>query len=239
MERSCGGEPPGDVVVESILLAGGFSRRFGDREKLTAAVAGEPMVRRVARTVEPLSRRLVVSCRRAQREELAAALGATDGAKRDVPVSFAFDDRPDGGPLAGLASSVDEIGDDADATFVLGGDFPLVRTATVETLLTALGGEFGDREPVDAAVPSVDGRLQPLCAACRTDALRAAVTAVETPHNRAMLSVFDPLSVRTIPADQLPGGDSSFRNVNTPADLQEITGRIESETPDTPAGAKQ
>ena len=229
----------GDVAVESVLLAGGFSRRFGDREKLTADVAGEPMIRRIARTVEPLSRRLVVSCRREQRDELAAALGATDGRERDIPVSFAFDDRPDGGPLAGLASSVDEIGDDTDATLVLGGDFPLVRTAAFENLLTALGGEFGDGAPAEAALPSVDDRLQPLCAACRTGALRSGVASVGEARNRAVLSAFDPLSVRTIPADQLPGGEASFRNVNTPTDLREIAQAIEAKTPSAGTGAKR
>ena len=239
MTRSCDGETPGDAAVESILLAGGFSRRFGDREKLTAVLAGEPMVRRVARTVEPLSRRIVVSCRREQRDGLATALSATEDDERDVPVSFAFDDRPDGGPLAGLASSVDEIGEDVDGTLVIGGDFPLVRTAAFETLLGALGGEFGDGEPVDAALPSVDGRRQPLCAACRTDALRASLAAVETPYNRAVLAAFDSLSVRTVPAGKLPGGNASFRNVNTPADLRELARAIESDTPIAAAEAEQ
>ena len=239
MDRNCDGVSPGDAVVESIILAGGFSRRFGDREKLAADVAGEPMIRRVVRTVEPLSRRLVVSCRREQRDGLAAALGATDGRDRDVPVSFAFDDRPDGGPLAGLASAIDEIGDDTDATLVLGGDFPLVRTAAFETLLTALGGEFGDGPPADATLPSVGGRLQPLCAACRTDALRSGVASLEQVRNRAVLSAFDPLSVRAVPADQLPGGEASFRNVNTPTDLREIVQTIGAETPPAGTGAKR
>ncbi|MDR5673397.1 Molybdopterin-guanine dinucleotide biosynthesis protein A [Halalkaliarchaeum sp. AArc-CO] len=239
MDRNCDGVSPGDAVVESIILAGGFSRRFGDREKLTADVAGEPMIRRVVRTVEPLSRRIVASCRREQRDGLAAALGTTDGPDRDVPVSFAFDDRPDGGPLAGLASAIDEIGDDTDATLVFGGDFPLVKTAAFETLLTALGGEFGEGPPADAALPSVGSRLQPLCAACRTDALRSGVTSLEQVRNRAVLSAFDPLSVRAVPADQLPGGEASFRNVNTPTDLREITQTIEAETPPAGTGAKR
>lgn len=240
MERSRDAGRSGRPAVESILLAGGFSRRFGDREKITAEIAGEPMLRRVARTVEPLSRRLVVSCRREQRDALAAALGGTDAPDPpDVPVSFAFDDRPDGGPLAGIAASVGELGD-AAATLVLGGDFPLVRTETFEGLLSALGGEFDhafgdgfggafdDATPVEAALPSVDGRLQPLCAACRTDALRAGVASVGEPRDRAVLSAFDALSVRTVPAAELPGGAASFGNVNTPADLRELSRTIDS-----------
>lgn len=240
MERSRDEGSPEERSVESIVLAGGFSRRFGDREKLTARIAEQPMVRRVARTVAPLSGRIVVSCRREQREQLAAALGVDDASaiegdatatSLEVPVSFAFDDRPDGGPLAGLASAAAAVGDETEAVLVIGGDFPLVPTAAFETLCGKLG-------EADVAVPSIDDRLQPLCAVWRAEALEAGIATVDDPHDRAVLAAFDPVVVREIPAERLPGGESSFRNVNTPAQLREISREIGSDGVATTGGTE-
>lgn len=229
MEWSRDGRSREDPAVESIVLAGGFSRRFGDREKLTAPVGDEPMLRRVVRTVEPLSRQVVVNCRREQRGQFEEALDPPDA--RSVPVTFSFDDPPDGGPLAGLATAIDAV--DADAAIVIGGDLPLVRTDALAALLSALGEEFGgggdesDPESVDAALPSVDGRLQPLCAACRTPPLRTELAAIPDPRDRPVVAAFDDLSIRTVPASRLPGGETSFGNVNTPGDRREVTRLLE------------
>ncbi|MEF8780485.1 MAG: molybdenum cofactor guanylyltransferase [Haloferacaceae archaeon] len=267
MERSCDEQSDRESAVEAIVLAGGFSRRFGDREKLTAPIAGEPMLRRVVRTVEPLSRRIVVSCRRDQQAAFEAALapdedvdvptapgdapgvsGEVPTASRNVPVTFSFDDPPDCGPLAGLATAIGAV--EADATIVVGGDLPLLRTGALAALLAALGGEFGPvgrgtgiasggddrgeavedgdgtREPVDAAVPTVDGRLQPLCSVCRTRRLRSNLASIPDPRDRPVVAAFEGLSVREVPASRLPGGEASFGNVNTPADRREVASRL-------------
>lgn len=263
MERSRDEQSGREFAVEAIVLAGGFSRRFGDREKLMAPIAGEPMLRRTVRRVKPLSRRVVVSCRRDQQAAFEAALapdedGGASTASEDVPVTFSFDDPPDCGPLAGLATAIDAV--EGDATIVVGGDLPLIRTGALAALLAALGGELGavgrrptvesgdgehaavvtdgegTRDRVDAAVPTVDGRLQPLCSVCRTRRLRSRLAAIPDPRDRPVVAAFEGLSTREVPASQLPGGEASFRNVNTPADHREIASRLQGRVAAAPGG---
>ncbi len=72
-------------------------------------------------------------------------------------------------------------------------------------------------DDVDAVIPIVQGREQPLCAAYRTRSLRQVVTAIADPAGQSMRTVTSGL--RHIPADV---GAEAVRDVDTPEELAAV-----------------
>ena len=200
----------------AVVLAGGFSTRFGDVDKAVADVAGEPMIRRVVATVAPLVDDIVVNVRTDQRRSIETAL-----ADLDVQYRFAFDDVPDRGPLAGMVVGLERS--TAEYTLVIACDMPFVEREFVETLFERANGK-------EAAIPVERGEdgewLQPLQAVYETDrTLRvtseALAEGIDSPATAVGRLAFDAVTV---------SGDSegwSLRNVNTPADRREAERYVE------------
>ena len=113
---------------------------------------------------------------------------------------------PGGGPVAGLAAALPHVR--TDLVVVLGGDMPyaaapapgLAATLAAEPDLDAVVGRDGD------------GRLQPLLAAYRTGALRAALP--DPPAGTPLMRLLDALRSVVVPLD-----DPSTLDVDTPDDL--------------------
>ena len=146
-------------MTTGLIVAGGRSTRFGETDKAVAELAGRPLVAHVANGLESHVDQLIVSCRRQQREAIAAALSEID-----LPVSFAFDDR-EVGPLGGICDGLQAS--DSEWTLVVGCDFPFVDTEAIETLASA------EANAVDAVVFQYpDGSIQPLCGRYRTHPAR-------------------------------------------------------------------
>ena len=191
----------------AIVLAGGRSSRFGDGDKLTADVAGTPMlartVGRVARAVDGV----VVSCREDQVPPLRAVLAA----HRDR-VALVPDPVPDRGPVAGLAAAARAVR--APYVAVVAGDNPLVDPAFLAFLFDRVEGATG-------AVPSLDGWPTATQAVFRTDALAAASRTVLERGDaslRALIEAVDPVVVPE--AEVLARTDRvGFTDVNSTADL--------------------
>jgi molybdopterin-guanine dinucleotide biosynthesis protein A len=97
--------------------------------------------------------------------------------------------------------------------FVCSCDLPLLR-ASVALKLCAMVGEF------DTAIPEIDGKSQPLCAAYRPGAADLIETIAMTGESR-LTAITARLRVRRIEAAELRLIDPelhSFVNVNTPED---------------------
>lgn len=169
----------------AIVLAGGYSTRFGEQDKALATIDGEPLLSRVVSRGSAVADPVVVSCRADQRSTFADVLA-------DHPsVTFATDPEPDQGPLAGIETSLASI--DTRYVIVLACDMPHVDPA----LLRYLHERCRDH---DAAVPeSADGWLQPAQAVYRTAPLRKAVQRARTrgdPRLRAPIQFLDAVVVR-------------------------------------------
>lgn len=173
-------------MTTGLVVAGGYSTRFGLAEKPLVEVAGEPMLARVVRTLAAVVDDVVIDCRDDQIAPFRTALEDTDVDRR-----FAVDDEPDRGPVAGLATGLREI-DDAE-TVVVSCDRPGVTPALLNRLQSARR-----EQAADAAVPVIDGRFQPLCGVYRTNSLRtAAERAIETDERR-LCSIPRALSSHTV-----------------------------------------
>lgn len=144
------------MLVGSIILAGGRSRRMG-RPKESLPLPGGTMLSRIAGVLAACSKRVVVVARDRTQELPRLPSSAT----------VVFDERPDEGPLPALALGLRTLaGTAGGAAFVTAVDAPFVAPAVVELLAQRLGD-------VTCAMPRVGDRVHPLCAVYRLDCATA------------------------------------------------------------------
>lgn len=125
----------------AILLTGGASRRMGF-DKASIKVGGEPIVVRLARTLRGAGWEPTVL-----------------GTSPLESYGFQADTESFGGPLSALRGFTPK----SDLIFVLSCDVPLFHSKILEVLEVRLGDK-------QAAIPSLDGRAQPLCGLYRREA---------------------------------------------------------------------
>jgi molybdopterin-guanine dinucleotide biosynthesis protein A len=175
-----------------VVLAGGFSTRFGEDDKALAAVDGEPMLVRVVDRLGDAVDSVVVNCRADQREAFETALNRADCS---TPVQFAIDPTPDEGPLAGIQIAFESI--KSEYTAVVACDMPWVDPALLDALFERAAGH-------DAAVPEHrDGHLQTVQAVYRTDTMRTVAAVQLADDCRSLHGALEELDVVVLPADEL------------------------------------
>jgi molybdopterin-guanine dinucleotide biosynthesis protein A len=186
--------------VTAVVLCGGAGRRFGG-DKTRADLAGSPVLDHVLDGLPP---GWPVLC-----------VGESRPTVRRV--TWCREDPPGGGPVAAIAAALSLV--EGPVVVVLGGDMPYAA-APAPGLATLLAE--GAEGPELEAVLGRDGggRLQPLLAAYRTEALRAAV-----PQHAAGTPVMRLLdSLRTLVV-ALP--DGAALDVDTTEDLDRARHRLD------------
>jgi molybdopterin-guanine dinucleotide biosynthesis protein A len=124
-------------------------------------------------------------------------------------VLFVQEDAPGGGPVPAVAAALDATGG-AAVVVLLAVDLPFLTAAALSTLVDGLSDP--SLGVVAASDPS--GRPNPLLAAYRADALRAAVAAVGQGAAGAAAGRLLPAAVAVVDL-----GPEATLNVNTPDDL--------------------
>lgn len=127
------------------------------------------------------------------------------------PVVVTREQPPGGGPVAGIAAGLGLVA--TPSVVVAAVDLPFAGPA--------LAGVVDRLTIRDAAVPVLAGRRQPLAAAYRTDAIRAAVTRLGDPVGRSMRDVLTLLSI-----EEFEVGDQ-FVDIDTPAELAAARARVD------------
>lgn len=193
-------DPPMGALL---LLAGGYSRRFGEADKALADLAGKPLSRHAADRCVLVTDRTVVSCRPAQRDRLEAAFR-----DHDSPVAVVGDPVVDGGPLTGIREGLEAI--DSAYALVLACDMPFVAPELVAHLFERAAGE-------DGAIPRAHGRRQPTCAVYHVERALAAAEEALGRDDRRTLTLPEDLAAETVEESTARslGGPDCFRNVNT------------------------
>jgi len=109
------------------LLAAGESRRWGDDNKLLAAIDGQPMVRRTAEAILKSAVRPVLVVTGHEASDIEAALAG---------LSLSFHHAPDfaEGMSASLRAGVDAVPADCPGALICLGDMPFVRPDTLDRL---------------------------------------------------------------------------------------------------------
>lgn len=142
-------------VHDVVVLAGGGGRRLGGVDKPGLTVGGSTLLDRVLSACGDAGSIVVVGPER----------------PTSRPVTWAREDPPGGGPLAGLAAGVAHVG--APVTLLLAADLPFFTVECGAALV--------------ASAPAVllgEGREQWLCSAWRTQELVDALVGVEVESGR-------------------------------------------------------
>ncbi|MFC6976122.1 molybdenum cofactor guanylyltransferase [Halomicroarcula sp. GCM10025709] len=196
-----------------VVLAGGRSRRFAGGDKALATLDGDPLLVHVVRALAAVADGVVVNCRADQRPSFEAALAAAD---LDGPVSFAVDDRPDEGPLAGLVRAFGVI--DTEYAVVLACDMPLVPASSLTALLERAA------DAGTAVVPRTTGGLEPTCAVYRVGRGRSAAETAYTDGERSLHALLQRLSPTVVDISAVGLDERSLTSVDTVETLARLRG---------------
>lgn len=188
-----------------VIVGGGRSVRFGGTDKTVADLNGKPVIRHTAERLLEATEELVVNCREDQRE-------AIDEALSDLDVTFAIDQEPDRGPVAGIAEGLRAA--ETDYAAIAAADMPLLDPDLFVYLFERADGH-------DAAVPRPGDWFEPLHAVYRPEPMAdACAEALEEEDTRIIEPLFS-LDYDVVErADLVEHGSlDSFESVDTPEDL--------------------
>ncbi|THE64230.1 molybdenum cofactor guanylyltransferase [Salinadaptatus halalkaliphilus] len=204
-----------DRPLAGLVVAGGYSSRFGEGDKALAELAGRPLIRRVVDRLGATAQPLVVNCRDEQVEPIRDALQGCHGRVR-----FAIDPVPDRGPVAGVRTGLADL--EREYTAVVACDLPFVDPELLVQLADHADGHDG------AVVRLESGWPQPLQAVYRSDAMATACDATLESGSKRLLDVLERLDVVTVPATDLESIDpSAFESIDTRDDLRTVENRLE------------
>ncbi|WP_205254585.1 molybdenum cofactor guanylyltransferase [Halorussus rarus] len=211
------GSEPGSGDVAGVVLAGGYSRRFGDRDKALARLAGRPLLARVVARLGAATDSVVVNCRADQRAAFADALDLSADSETgvDVPVRFAPDPVPDRGPLFGFRTALRAV--EAETCALSACDTPFLDPRLLSDL--------ADRLTADSAAEAVavvtKDRPHPVPAVYRTAPALEACDALLDAGDGRLSALFDRLAVRRVSADDAVGDVArNLFDVDTPEDRE-------------------
>ncbi|MEA2681340.1 MAG: molybdenum cofactor guanylyltransferase [Candidatus Binataceae bacterium] len=188
----------------AVILAGGRSSRMG-LPKAVLPFGASTILERLIETLAGAFTEIIVVAAPLSDEPFSIdrTLETRDGVivERD---DTAFEG-PVGALRRGLARACGEV------VFACSCDLPLLRRELATAICTMAEGH-------EAAMPSVAGMLQPLCAAYRRDSAMTALAAMEAAGERRLTTVADRIEVRAIEEAELRVIDPDLRsllNVNT------------------------
>lgn len=181
------------VTMEATLLvlAGGTSRRMG-RPKAWLEVGDTILLRWVVDRLAPAF------------SEVMTAFAEPEQLEQPVPYRVVFDRKRSGGPLAGIEAGL--LAARVDPVFVIACDMPYVTSQLAHIAVAAA-------RTCDAAVPRIDGRPEPVCAAYRKSALPYITAALDSGSRRAaeVLAGMDVTWLEDVDSEVV-------RSLNTPDD---------------------
>ncbi|HKS49100.1 MAG TPA: NTP transferase domain-containing protein [Amycolatopsis sp.] len=185
------------MELAGIVLAGGAARRLSGVDKPMLEVGGTPLLRRAVDALGAARPVVVVGPRRP-----------------GLPgVRWTREDPPGGGPVAALAAGLAALSPGyPEVVAVLAADLTGVQSSTVDKLVRALGKADG------AVLVDPEGRWQWLIGAWRTTKLRAVLP--PEPSGASLRKVLGGLSIVAV-----PGAPGESADVDTPTDLDRLTGR--------------
>ena len=172
-----------------LVLAGGSSRRMG-RPKAWLEIGDTILLRWVTDRLA------------ADFEDVLVSFAEPEQLEQPIPYRVVFDRKTSAGPMAGIEAGL--VAARRDPMFVIACDMPFV-TRDVAAMAVAAA------RTCDAAVPRIEGRPEPVCAAYRKSAL-ATITAALDAGNRRAADVLAGLDVTWL-EDIAP---DAVRSINTP-----------------------
>jgi molybdopterin-guanine dinucleotide biosynthesis protein A len=189
-------------AVTGVILAGGRASRLGGVDKAALDIDGRPVIERVIAALSSVAERLI-------------AIVNDDRFDADARLTVIRDPDPHAGVLPALQAAL--AATTTPLAVVVACDMPFLHAGLIAHLIDSA-------RDVDAVVPIVDGRPEPMHAVYRAEPCSSAIGAALARDQRRMIAFLD--DVRTLRVDeatlrQFDPDLRSFFNVNTPEDLAE------------------
>ena len=192
------------ITYSVSILCGGKSTRMG-RDKALLDWNGKPLLQHIAGSFSSCSD-LFLSVR-------------DEHQYTDFPYRKVCDQVMGSGPLAGLCASLQAAVH--DILFITTCDAPLVDAAAAGALVCAL-------KEHDCAVPvSEQSRIHPLIAVYRKSVLPAALDHLKM-NDLRIRSLLRDLDTFYYPAENLPSGELTLANLNTPEEAEKLRNYLHS-----------
>jgi molybdopterin-guanine dinucleotide biosynthesis protein A len=186
-------------VNSAAIIAGGASRRMGQNKALMLR-DGESFVAHVTQLLQPMFQNIVI-------------VTADSSVVHAANLPAISDIYPGKGPLGGIHAALVHF---QAPVFCVACDLPFLQSDAIQFLC-------GRLESYDAALPYIEGRLQPLHAVYAPSCLPVFESELIGKRVRGMEQVLAPLDVRRIEEAQwLPFDDPHkiFTNLNTPEEAR-------------------
>lgn len=187
------------MTYGAIILCGGKSTRMGS-DKALLPFGPEAMLQRMVRLIRQTIAADQIVVVAAENQKL-PPLADT--------INVIRDQRPDRGPLEGLAAGLQVIDPRIDAVYVTSCDVPLLVAPFVRTMFEFLGD-------YDIAVPKDDNHYHPLAAVYRTSVLTA-IQQLLNANTLSLRGLFQLVNTRVVPVEELRSVDpdlSTLMNLN-------------------------
>ena len=180
-----------------VILAGGESRRFGT-PKAFAQYDGSYFYEQAIKAVAPYVEDLI----------LVSHPTLTNRFKNQslFHVVEDVDDYKGKGPLAGIYTAMNQV--KADWYVIMPCDMPLIDKEMISKLLSNVDASF------DAIVPSVAGKIQPLCALYQQTSLPYLEQQLKKREYR-MMDFLQMIKVKWLTEEEVGGAVHCFQNINT------------------------
>jgi molybdenum cofactor guanylyltransferase len=202
-------------ALGAVVLAGGYSTRFGEADKAVADLAGTPMIRRVVDRLATVTDEVVINCRDDQLDSIRDAVAGAD-----AEITFAIDPDPDMGPMAGIRVGLEAV--DREYAAVVACDMPFVDPALIERLAERARGRDG------AVVQLEDRWYQTTQAVYQTAAMARACTEALEGDDGRILAALERLDYAVLDENELEGvSEQTFDSIDTQAALEEAAAELE------------
>ena len=194
----------------AIILCGGYSRRLG-RDKCRISLGNQTLLGHVLIAVLQTVDTVRVVGRKSQLPSELIPVEFRD------QVDFLHDERPELGPLEGLRVGLASLQRSHQMAFACGCDCPLISPRFIEFL-------FQQAEDFEAVVPQIDGKVLPLPAIYRVNALPHVEAALAS-GERGLWRMVQRLNARRISPAELETVDPGLKsliNVNDEPTLETV-----------------
>ncbi len=181
----------------AIVFAGGDSQRMGS-DKANLLLGDQTLLQRVTATMQRIFPQVIISVRQLRPE---------------IGMPQVCDERPAGGPLAGLVAGLGHI--TTPWAFAVACDMPFVELQVIERLAIRRAG-------CQAVVPVVQGHPQPLVAFYARSCLNVIRTHLAAGGKNSLRAVLEKLDVCYVDEAEMLAADPglrSFFDLDTPQDV--------------------
>lgn len=194
-------------MISGIILAGGQGKRLG-HDKASLEIAGEPLLRRVTRSLQSLTNDIVIVGGDAtDRRHL------VEGLEGAALVSFIPDLFPGKGSLGGIYSGLQHSR--SFYSIAVACDMPFLN-------VELLGYMVEQADGYDVIVPRIGSYLEPIHAVYSKNCLEAMARLLQQ-DNLRIIDFFSEAKVRYVDESEIDRFDPdrlSIFNINTPEDLE-------------------